>query len=274
MKRLLKALGALFALLVVAGLLLFGYAWFKTERDLAQTYVVADPPLVMAMDDASRARGAHLFTVQGCNECHGEGGIGHELFDAGPVARIVAPNITPTKLRDRYDADRLAAAIRHGVKPDGTPLRFMPVGDFHELSDADTAALVAHVQALAPSDNDPGQLEIRPLGRVLAVMGKFNLTPAAKLDHTPRARTAPPAGPTAEYGAYLAHGCTGCHGEDFSGGHATGIRRRREPDAARRRPGKMVAGRLRARVPARRTARRTRARPLHAVEGIREPQRR
>lgn len=98
----------------------------------------------------------------------------------------------------------------------------MPVGDFRLLSDADTAALVAYLQSLPGSDNDPGETEIRPLGRVLAMFGRFDLVPAEGLDHAPRARTAPPAGPTADYGAYLAQVCTGCHGGDWAGQRVPG----------------------------------------------------
>jgi cytochrome c553 len=221
MRTLLRWLGRLVAVVVIGVVVLVAYAYFATERELAKTYAVADPPLVVPTDPAALDRGRHLFTELGCSECHGAQGEGHVVFDA-PPGRIVAPNITPTGLGARYDAGKIAAAIRHGVRADGHPLRFMPSGDFHNLSDADTAALVAHVQSLAPSDNDPGTLEIRPLGRVLTVLGQFELVSAATIDHAPRAHDAPPAGPTAEYGAYLAQRCTGCHRDDFSGGHVKG----------------------------------------------------
>jgi mono/diheme cytochrome c family protein len=221
MKRLLKWLAGFVGAVVLLVLGLGLYAYVRTESDLARTYVIADPPLSVATDAAALERGAHLFQQLGCSECHGPHGEGHEVFDA-PPGRLVAPNITPTGLGSRYDADRLAAAIRHGVRADGHPLRFMPAGDFHDLSDADTAALVAYVQALPPSANDPGATDLRLLGRVLTVLGQFPLTAAAHLDHAPRKRDAPPEGPTAQYGAYLAQRCTGCHGGDFSGGHVKG----------------------------------------------------
>lgn len=218
----------LFRLLLAAGLMavaaagLFGFAWFHTESALATVYDVRDPPIQFTGDAAERQRGAHLYTVLGCVACHGEGGIGRVFIDAGPVAYVVAPNLTPAALADRYDANDLAAAIRHGVGPDGRPLRVMPSGDFKDLSDADTAALVAFLQSLPHSDHDPGRSEIRPLGRVLAMLGRFDLVPAANIDHAPRVRTAPPAGPTAGYGAYLAQVCTGCHGADWAGQRVPG----------------------------------------------------
>ncbi|WP_034224447.1 c-type cytochrome [Arenimonas donghaensis] len=207
-------------LVLVAGV--FAVAWAKTEADLARTYAVDDPPLRLRGDAAERARGEHLYTVAGCVECHGQGGRGMVFIDGGPVAYVVAPNLTPAALAGRYDADAIAAAIRHGVGPDGRALRVMPSTDFMNLSDEDTAALVAYLQALPPLQNNPGTTEIRPLGRLLTLMGKFHLTPAADIDHSPRTRSAPPEGPTAEYGAYLAQVCTGCHGMAWTGQRVPG----------------------------------------------------
>ena len=221
MKKLLKLLATLVGVGVLAVVGVAGYGWFKAGRMLATTYTVADPPLAMATDAAALERGRHLYTELACGDCHGAQGEGSLLIDAPPF-RLAVPNITPPKLAGRYDADQLAAAIRHGVKPDGYPLRVMPSGDFHNLSDADTAALVAHIQALPPSANDPGPFELKPLGRVLSGLGQIDLVHAERIDHAPRARTAPPVGPTAEYGAYLAQRCTGCHRTDFSGGHVPG----------------------------------------------------
>ena len=217
-----KRLAALVGLLVAAVAGLYGIAWFKSEQALATTYAIADPPLRFAGDDAEQARGAHLYTVLGCVECHGEGGVGKLVFDAGPVGKVVGPNLTPPALAERYNANQLATVIRHGVGPDGRPVRFMPAGDFMNLSDADTAALVRHLQSLTPSANDPGEMVIGPLARVLYLFGKFDLVPAEHLDHAPRTRTSPPQGPTAEYGAYLAQTCTGCHGKDLAGQRVPG----------------------------------------------------
>ena len=100
--------------------------------------------------------------------------------------------------------------------------RFMPVGDFKNLSDADTAALVAHLQMLPSSDHAPAPFEIRPLGRVLYAIGKLELVPAEDIDHAPRVRISPVQGPNADYGAYLAQTCTGCHGQDFAGQRVPG----------------------------------------------------
>ena len=217
MRRLLKWAGIGLLALIVVALGVYALAWQRTQAALARHFVVNDPPLNMARDAQTLARGEHLFVTRGCQDCHGVGGTGHLVLDAGPVMRLVAPNITPHALGSRYDADKLAAAIRHGVRADGTGLIFMPSYDFANLSDEDTAALVAYVQSLPPSTNDPGRLVLRPLARVLYLFGKFPLLSAEMIDHTPRTRSAPPVAASVAYGEYLSHGCTGCHGTDLAG---------------------------------------------------------
>ena len=217
MRRLMKWLGRTLLVVVVFGLVVYALAWRHSEQALARHFTINDPPLAIAHDAATIARGQHLFTTRGCQDCHGADGIGHLVFDAGPVIHLVAPNLTPSGMGAHLTADAIAAAIRHGVRPDGTPLVFMPSGDYANLDDADTAALVAYVQSLPPSSNDPGSLEVRPLARVLYLFGQFPLTPAEHIDHAPRTRNAPVAAATAAYGEYLAHACTGCHGGDLAG---------------------------------------------------------
>lgn len=222
MRKFLKYVATLLGVLVLGVLLAFGLAWFKTERALDKTYTVNDPPLTVLRDTETLTHGGHLFTTRGCADCHGADGAGKLVFDAGPVMRLVAPNLTPGgRLKDRT-VDQIAAAIRHGVKPDGQPLVFMPAEDFYEMGDADTAALIAYLQALPASANDPGPFEIRPLAKLMYLFDKFPLLPAEKLDHAPRARSAPPVGRTAAYGQYVAQGCIGCHGRNFAGQHVPG----------------------------------------------------
>jgi len=222
MRKLLKWIAPLLGVVVLAALLAFGLAWLKTDRAMARTYAVNDPPLTLPTDAAALAHGKHLFVTRGCAECHGDDGAGKLVFDAGPVIKLVAPNITRGGVTKGLTADQIAAAIRHGVKPDGRPMVFMPTPDFVELSDADTAALIAHLQSLPESANNPGALEIRPLGRVMYALGKFPLLPAEDVDHSPRARVGPPRGSTAAYGAYLAKACIGCHGANLAGQHVPG----------------------------------------------------
>jgi mono/diheme cytochrome c family protein len=222
MRKLARWLAMSVGALALLCVLVFAWAWVRTEQGLARVYAIRDPALSLSGDARSLARGGHLFATRGCADCHGAGGAGRLVFDGGPVIRLVAPNITPGGVIKGLSADQIAAAIRHGVKPDGHPMVFMPTADFHGMSDADTAALVAYVQSLPASANQPGALSIRPLGRLLYALGKFPLLPAELVDHSPRARNAPPAAASVEYGRYIAQGCTGCHGRNLAGQHVPG----------------------------------------------------
>lgn len=197
----------------------YGYAWWNSERALARVYAIDDAPLQLPADAAGLDHGRHLYRTRGCIDCHGPGGEGKLVADAGPVIRVVAPNITPQRLAARgYDADAVAAAMRHGLRVDGRPLVFMPAGDWSELGDGDTAALVAYLGTLPASANEPGATEVRPLGRVLHALGKFPLLPAEHVDHAPRPRVTPAAVASVEYGAYVAAVCSGCHRPGLVGG--------------------------------------------------------
>ena len=222
MRKLLKWLGYVAGLLLVVAVAVFAFAWIKSENGLKRSYVVNDPPLAMRRDADALARGAHLFATRGCSDCHGADGAGKFVLDAGPVIKLIAPNITPGGVVKAYNADQIAVSIRHGVKASGHAMVFMPSTEYAAMGDDDTAALVAYLQSLPASDNQPGLLEIRPLGRVMYALGDFPLLPAEHIDHAPRERVAPPIAATAEYGAYVAHGCTGCHGANFAGQHVPG----------------------------------------------------
>lgn len=222
MRKFLKWVARIAGLLLVVAVAVFAFGWFRSSAGLERSYVVNDPPLAIRRDAATIARGGHLFATRGCADCHAADGAGRMVFDAGPVIKLVAPNITPGGVIKAYSADQIAASIRHGVKPDGHPMVFMPSAEYAGMGDEDTAALVAYLQSLPASANNPGALEIRPLGRVMYAFGHFPLLPAEDIDHSSRSRVAPPVAATAEYGAYVAHGCTGCHGANFAGQHVPG----------------------------------------------------
>ena len=222
MRKILEWLVRLAGLLLVVVVAVLAFAWIKSENGLKRSYVVNDPPLLMRRDAASVERGRHLFATRGCADCHGADAAGKMVFDAGPVIKVVAPNITPGGVVKAYSANQIAQSIRHGVKSSGHAMVFMPSPEYTGMGDEDTAALVAYLQSLPASANNPGPLEIRPLGRVMYALGKFPLLPAEHIDHAPRSRTAPAIAATAEYGAYIAQGCTGCHGSDYAGQHVPG----------------------------------------------------
>jgi mono/diheme cytochrome c family protein len=220
MKRLGKILLACMAVLVLLVAATFGTAWWSSERAMARQFVVADPPLPPA-DDSRIDHGRHIFETRGCADCHGLRGEGRVVMDVPPV-RMVASNLTSGGVGGRYHREAIARAVRHGVGHDGRPLRLMPAIDYAEMSDGDVAALADFLATLPSVDHDPGQTQIRWLGRLLYLAGQIDLVPAEHVDHAPRARAAPAVAMNADYGGYLAHTCRGCHGADYRGQRVPG----------------------------------------------------
>lgn len=218
MRRVAKWIGLALVVVAVAVAGVFATAWALSERALGKTWTVQDPPLAQAVAGASLEHGRHLFATRGCSDCHGADGAGKLLVDAPNVIRIVPSNLTRSVRDPAWTDDAFAAAIRHGVRPDGTPLMIMPTGDYTDLDDHDVASIIRYLRALPEVANGADRTQVRPLGRVLYLFGQLPLVPAERVDHSPRERKAPPAAADAAYGRYIAQVCTGCHRSDFSGG--------------------------------------------------------
>lgn len=196
-----------------------GLAIAESRSRLAERSVVTDDAVTVPTDEAGLAEGRRLFLARGCADCHGERGEGRVVMDDAP-GRLVATNLT--ELPGRFDDADYVRAIRDGIAPDGRPLVFMPSNEYHGLSDRDVGALIAYLRALPPVTSALPVTEVRPLGHVLHVAGVFPLVPAERIDPSAQREPAPEPAPTAEYGRYLAVGCTGCHGEGLSGGPIPG----------------------------------------------------
>lgn len=216
MSRTLRWLGMGLAGLVVVVLLLTASAYAVGSSKLGRSYEVRTASLAIPTDSAALARGAHLARIHGCVDCHGADLSGRVFVDAPPF-RVVASNLTSGRggVGSWYSAADFDRAIRHGLRPDGTPLFIMPSAAFHGLSDADAADLIAYVQSVAPVDNELPPTEFRTLGRILTA---FALDPAHEVRTVAARVSAPAPGPSAEYGAYLASiTCAYCHGQDLRG---------------------------------------------------------
>jgi mono/diheme cytochrome c family protein len=194
-------------------------------------YSDASPPI--PRDSASIAHGRHLARAIGkCVECHGDDLGGQVVFDAQPMATVVAPNLTAGRggiAGSRSDDDYLRA-IRHGIGVGGRALVLMPAKNYWHMGDADVAALIAYLRTLPAVDRDLSPTKFGLVGRVLLLKGDLDpMFEAKDMDHVARRPAPPAADTTAEYGRYLAEigGCTGCHGPSLSGGSLPGA----PPDA-------------------------------------------
>lgn len=213
---------------ILVGVALAGFA-FASNRKLARQFTVQDTAPVIPTDSVSIAKGRYLArAITKCADCHAESFGGKLFIDAGPLGKVWSANLTGGRggIRDSLTPAQWSTAVRHGVSRSGRPLMIMPAVAFNAMSDEDLGAIVAYLKTVPPVDFVPERSYLRPLGWVLYTTGKFpSLTEADLVPHSGAREPAPPPGPTAAYGKYLATigGCNGCHGPTFSGGPIPGL---------------------------------------------------
>jgi cytochrome c553 len=217
-------LGALVLGIIVALGLAAAAVFIVSERKLNASVALPNTSIAVPSDIASVQRGQHIVgAIALCTRCHGSNLAGMVVLDDAS-ARIVAPNLTRGGVGATLRTADMARAIRDGIDPSGHPLWLMPSDNYHVLSDADLAAVLAYLQTLPSITNTLPTREIRPLGRLMLATGQWPLLPSEDIDRSARRAAAPPAGVTPEYGSYLASiaGCADCHGPGLSGGAVPG----------------------------------------------------
>jgi mono/diheme cytochrome c family protein len=169
------------------------------------------------------ARGAYLVSAfPGCAGCHASEPLaerpvlnGKPFGEISALATLYAPNLTPGgRLKDWSDGE-IIRAIREGISRDGRALMLMPSAEYRHLSDADVRAIVAYLRSQPAVAGDGPSPSLTALGTALVGTGAFPLSNQAPVGSV----SAPPRGPTAEYGEHLAQisGCTTCHGAALDG---------------------------------------------------------
>lgn len=224
LKSSMKVIGKILAGLVVLIVLIIAVGYAASSGTVAKRFTVTDPTPPIPTDLASINRGKHFArAITKCVACHGDDLGGKLMIDAMPMGRVASVNLT------RGDGGRgstltdaqIVTAIRHGVGGDGRGLLIMPSDMYQSLSDPDVAAIVAYVRSVPPANRVQPVSKLGPVGRVLLAAGKLKgISAAFDIDHAPKQRAVPTAGPTAEYGKYLVTvgGCQLCHGSGLSGG--------------------------------------------------------
>ena len=222
MRKALKVVIYIVGTLIVIGAILAFTAQMLSERKRQRVIDVKVTPLAYVSDEASLARGKHLFLSRGCAECHGENGGGHVVIDQGGMY-IKSPNITPGagSVVAKYTEADWVRSIRHGVNPARHPMSLMPSSDYNQVTDVDLAALIAYTRSLPPVAGEGAAIRFPLIVKALYAVGKIK-DDAETIDHTRPPPQPVPDAVTAENGAYLAHLCAGCHGDKFSGGPIPG----------------------------------------------------
>jgi mono/diheme cytochrome c family protein len=221
-KWLLIILGSISAVLCigVAGLSVYANNSFKK---------IIDRPVYPISADSSPeglARGEYIVrSLGGCVDCHSRqadqylSGYSEEVV-LGPVqATVTIPNITPddqTGLGAWTDAE-IGRAIREGLDREGRSLLLMPSFNYHSMSDADVAAVVAYLRTVEPVNNPLPEYQANLVGKVMLALGMFGPNPVGEPITGIVENPAPGTPAYAEYVTTLA-GCRDCHGQDYAGG--------------------------------------------------------
>ena len=220
MKKTIKILGILFALLIigaVAGYLYILKAFPKVEP-APDIQVNASPEMIK--------RGEYLFNhVSACADCHSTrdyskfagplvpGTVGKGGFeftkDFGLPGTFYAKNITPAGLRGWTDGE-IFRAITEGVSKNGEPLfPLMPYLSFGKMDKNDIYAIIAYLKTLPPIENNVSASKPEfPMNLIMrTIPAKNDLHPV------------PDKSNSAEYGKYLvnASGCNDCHTQQEKG---------------------------------------------------------
>lgn len=212
MKRVLKWAGyglggvVVFVLFVVAG------AFTASEVVIRWPVQTTDVKLTAA-NAASVERGARVAKLNGCTDCHGDKLEGKLFHDEPKLMRAWGPNLS-LLAAEQTDAE-LDRAIRHGVAADGRPLWIMPSYAFSQLTDQETADLIAWLRTAPKTGEEQPRMQLGPLMRVGVITGMLKSEPAMVNAKGPI--QLPDYGPQHQSGRTLARLCVECHGADLKG---------------------------------------------------------
>lgn len=167
-------------------------------------------------DDVSKViHGDRLSWVLGCKGCHGSNLQGGNVTEDDPnFGDMNAPNIT--LLMASYSDAELDKLIRHGRPKDGREFWFMPVESYQFLSDADLAALIAHLRTYKPQGTQLPPIRIGPGLRDQAAKGI--LVSSQGMLKRFREQPPPDMGESHAYGRRLSQiVCAECHNSSLQG---------------------------------------------------------
>lgn len=225
MRKFLKWTGITVGGLVLLVVVSLGGLYLYASAPLRDTYQIEPAALdIPAADSTVLEKGAHIAAIRECTGCHGGDLSGEVMFDDAIMGTVASSNLTRGEggiAREYSDADWVRA-IRHGVSPEGRALLIMPSSKYAHLGREDLAALIAYLKQLPAVDKQHPELSLGPMLPVVASIAKFPLISANVIDHDAPIPDTPQSGVTAEFGAYLAISCQGCHGDDYTGRNLNG----------------------------------------------------
>ncbi|GIV80638.1 MAG: hypothetical protein KatS3mg050_5032 [Litorilinea sp.] len=212
-------------------LILAAVTFFSGKAILAVLYPGAPPApnLTVAGTPEQIARGDYLVNLN-CIGCHSAVGADGKPTEEHPLnggwniaasegfgfaGDMIAENLTPGGKLANYSDGELFRVLRHRVNKEGRLLAFMSLLPVGQLSDDDVESIIAYLRTLPPVEQPAVTGDkLSFVGAIFFGAGLFG-TPEKGAETV----VAPPEGPTAEYGKYVATyaECRGCHGPDAMG---------------------------------------------------------
>jgi len=215
-------LGAILGLLILGTLVLYGLGQMRLKKK----YDIPKQTIAIPGDVDSLTEGKRIFRYRGCEACHGTQLQGLVYLDNPAMGKVITPNLTSGQggIGAQRTNEDLTRAIKHGIRPDGTPLLFMPSTEFYYLTDKDLGMVLAYIRSVPPANNEMPLSKLSFTGFVVMNITKdITFLPAEIIPHDKIPSVAPEPGVTTEYGAYLSISCYVCHGLTLSGGKIPGF---------------------------------------------------
>ena len=223
MRKVVRVLGIVVGAIAVVIVLVIAGLYVNYARLRGAQFSNPVPNVTVARTPEQVARGAYMVSAYpGCAGCHSSNPSanppvldGGHMKDLEPLGDFNPPNLTPGGPLQSWSDGEIIRAIREGIDKDGHALAIMPSPDYHSMSDEDVQAVVAYLRSQPAVQKASGGVNPNLLGLILVSTGQ------ASLGNQPPAGTvtAPPRGPTADYGRYLVTmtGCATCHGPALDG---------------------------------------------------------
>jgi mono/diheme cytochrome c family protein len=222
MRKWIKRAGLATGGLIGAGALLLAAAGYLAGVKADRKVDVRVAAVALDTSTATLEKGRYMFNSRGCAHCHGDNGTGREVINADGML-VVAPNITggANGVTAGYTTVDWVRTLRHGVKPDGRPIRIMPSDEYTRFTDSDIGAIISFAKSLAPMPGASTVIQFPLPVKVLYAVGVIK-DAEEKIDHATPPASAAPDDVSVAHGAYLASMCMGCHGARLSGGAVPG----------------------------------------------------
>jgi mono/diheme cytochrome c family protein len=219
MKKVVRALGMLAAVAILAAALFVAWAELKSPPDFSRTPL---PAIAAVKDPAVIARGRAIAYGAGhCAHCHaplaeitrhqnsparGDDLSGGSPIDGGAFGTFYPANLTPDQTGiARLSDGQIARAIRAGIL-EGGRLGIVMASAAADLSDDDLVAVISYLRSAPPVRREVPRHRQGFLEKALGFLfqPRTSRSPAA----------APAASPSIERGRYVAENqalCAGCH---------------------------------------------------------------